>query len=265
MVNMVRFGLAVEFFYFLEVQVDMFRYFLVFIMFLFFCGPLFAVSEEAVDVGGKSLLVLFVVEGGPIVWYILIPVSVLTMFVVSVLCVSLKRSRLLAEGAAGEIVLAARRGNISGLEGREDIVSKVVWRVITKSKNIGADRKYMHELAKEALHEQALILLRKVEWCGIIGNVAPMVGLFGTVYGMIQAFDVLGAAGGQPRPDQLAAKISIALVTTFWGLLIAIPSLVVHGVFRSRIESVIGEAGVEVETVIGELFRGKTAGEKIEK
>jgi biopolymer transport protein ExbB len=238
----------------------MFRYLLLFFVLLIFCCPLFAAVDTAGD-DGNSLFGLFVVDGGPIVWYVLIPMSVAMMFVVAVLCFTLRRGSLLSDGIAGEIAIIAKvdkpAGLAEALSGRQDIVSKVISRVIAKSKHLDADKKYMHELSKEALHEQAVILLRKVEWCGIIGNVAPMVGLFGTVYGMIQAFNVLGVAGGQPRPDQLAAKISIALVTTFWGLLIAIPAIVIHGVFRSRIESVVGEAAVEVESVIGELFSEK--------
>lgn len=236
----------------------MLRYFLLFIIVLFFCGPLFGGVDTVGGGDGKSLFGLFVVGGGPIVWYVLIPMSVIMMFVVTVHCFTLRRGNLITDGVAGDIAMAARDDSADSLSnylsGREDIVSKVISRVIAKSKHFDADMKYMHELAREALHEQAILLLRKVEWCGIIGNVAPMVGLFGTVYGMIQAFDVLGVAGGQPRPDQLAAKISIALVTTFWGLLIAIPALVIHGVFRSRIESIVGEAAVEVESVVGELF-----------
>lgn len=239
----------------------MFRYLLLFFVVLIFCGPLFA----GVDAGGgdepKSLLGLFVVDGGPIVWYVLIPMSVVMMFVVVVLCFTLRRGSLISDGIVSDIAIMVKKNDADGLvqalSNREDVVSKVILRVLTKSKHLDADKKYMHELSKEALHEQALVYIRKVEWCGIIGNVAPMVGLFGTVYGMIQAFDVLGVSGGQPRPDQLAAKISIALVTTFWGLLIAIPALVIHGVFRSRIESIIGEAGLEVEAVIGELFRSQ--------
>jgi len=133
-------------------------------------------------------------------------------------------------------------------------------RVIRKSQHVKADRKYLHELASDALDEQIYLLLRKIEWCGIIGNVAPMVGLFGTVYGMIQAFDILGSAGGQPQSDQLAAKISIALVTTFWGLLIAIPSLLIHGIFRVRIESIAGEATVEIETLLTRLTPARDRG-----
>lgn len=241
------------------------KYLMLLFVVLFFPVSLFAGVGASGGADGKSLFALFVLGGGPIVWYVLIPMSVIMMFLVVVLCFTLRRSNLIADGVAGDIARAAKASNAESmadtLKGREDIISKVISRVITKSMHLQADKKYMHEIAREALHEQAVVLLRKVEWCGIIGNVAPMVGLFGTVYGMIQAFDVLGVAAGQPRPDQLAAKISIALVTTFWGLLIAIPALVIHGIFRSRIESVIGEAAVEVESVVGELFK-KVASDK---
>ncbi len=237
------------------------RYLLVVFVVSFFCCPLLAAADAPGSDDSRSLLSLFVIDGGPIVWYVLIPISILMMFVTSVLCLTLRRGSLLPDGIAEEISVAAKgakAGDLAGkLAGREDIVSKVIARIIVKSRHLDADKKHMHSLAGEALHEQALFLLRKVEWCGIIGNVAPMVGLFGTVYGMIQAFDVLGSAGGQPRPDQLAAKISIALVTTFWGLLIAIPALVIDGIFRSRVESIVGEAAVEVETLIGRLFKGR--------
>jgi biopolymer transport protein ExbB len=245
-----------------KVKAKMFLRILILVLFVsVFCCPLFAATDVTGSDDSRSLLSLFVIDGGPIVWYVLIPISILMMFVTCVLCLTIRRGNLLPDGIAEEISTAAKGAKAGELAeklaGREDIASKVIARVIVKSRHLDADKKHMHDLASEALHEQALFLLRKVEWCGIIGNVAPMVGLFGTVYGMIQAFDVLGVAGGQPRPDQLAAKISIALVTTFWGLLIAIPSLVIAGVFRSRVESIVAEAGVEIELLIGKLFRGR--------
>ncbi len=238
-----------------------YRIFLFILFVMFICSPLLAASDVAVSDDSRSLLSLFVIDGGPIVWYVLIPISVLMVFVTFVLCLTLRRNRLVPDGIADHIsadAKGAKAGELAKkLASSEDVVSKVIARVIVKSRHLDADKKHMHGLASEALHEQALFLLRKVEWCRVIGNVAPMVGLFGTVYGMIQAFDVLGSAGGQPRPDQLAAKISIALVTTFWGLLIAIPSLVIDGIFRSRVEAIVGEAGVEIEALIGKLFKGK--------
>ena len=102
----------------------------------------------------------------------------------------------------------------------------------------------------ESLQEQAMTLFRRIEWLNIIGNVSPMVGLFGTVLGIIKMFNSLALAGGQPHPSQLAGGISVALVTTFWGLLIAIPALTVHGFFQNRIETLVSEAAVEGETIL---------------
>ena len=87
----------------------------------------------------------------------------------------------------------------------------------------------------------------------IIGNVSPMIGLFGTVFGMIKLFNSIVIAGGQPRPEQMADGISIALVTTFWGLLVAIPALTLHCIFKNKIESIATEAVVEAEMIIVEI------------
>ena len=89
----------------------------------------------------------------------------------------------------------------------------------------------------------------------LIGNVSPMVGLFGTVFGMIKLFNTIVTAGGQPQPAQLADGISIALVTTLWGLFIAIPALAIHGVFRNRIETLASDAVTEAENIMPEIRR----------
>ena len=80
---------------------------------------------------------------------------------------------------------------------------------------------------------------------------------------MIKAFTILGSAGGQPRPDQLAEAISIALVTTFWGLLVAIPALFMHGFFRTRIESLVSEAALETEALLERLLEIGRLGPKL--
>ncbi|HLB73943.1 MAG TPA: MotA/TolQ/ExbB proton channel family protein, partial [Sedimentisphaerales bacterium] len=61
--------------------------------------------------------------------------------------------------------------------------------------------------------------------------------------------------GGQPQPVQLADGISVALVTTFWGLLIAIPALAVHGVFQNRIEALVNDAVMQAESIMPEIRR----------
>lgn len=91
--------------------------------------------------------------------------------------------------------------------------------------------------AEQRLTQDAQADLRRLEPLNIAGNVAPMVGLFGTVYGMILAFRQVVIAGGTPEPVALAAGIGTALTTTFWGLVVAVPALTSYGLLRSRLES----------------------------
>lgn len=119
----------------------------------------------------------------------------------------------------------------------------------------GAGHAAMLRAAESAAEELTLRRLRRVEPLGVIGNVAPMVGLFGTVYGIILAFRAIVSAGGAPDPVSLAAGIGTALVTTFWGLVVAIPALSAYAVIRGRIDGMTLEAAREAENLLG-LMRG---------
>lgn len=105
-----------------------------------------------------------------------------------------------------------------------------------------------------AADAEAARMLRGLEILNVLGNLGPMLGLFGTVYGMIVAFQEMVAAGGRPNPGQLAAGISTSLVTTFWGLVVAIPALAAYALLRSRIEGLVAE-GVQITARIIEPLR----------
>jgi len=89
--------------------------------------------------------------------------------------------------------------------------------------------------------QETTALQQRIGYLQLIGAVAPMLGLLGTVIGMINSFQVLGLAKGAARPDQLAEGISQALVTTCMGLTVAIPVLFFHNYFRNRVTR-IGQA-----------------------
>lgn len=113
---------------------------------------------------------------------------------------------------------------------------------------------------RAAEHEGEAALLRQmraIEPLSIIGNVAPMIGLFGTVYGMIVAFREIVASGGAPDAVGLAAGIGTALTTTFWGLVVAIPALTGHALLRNRAEGLVVEAIGEAERVVEVLGQRK--------
>lgn len=114
--------------------------------------------------------------------------------------------------------------------------------------------------AAEAMSDELVVgRMRRIEVLNVLGQVAPMVGLFGTVYGMIVAFFTIAQMGGTADPVALAGGIGTALVTTFWGLLVAIPALSAFAVVRNRIDAAGAEGAREVEQILAR-FRPSSAG-----
>ncbi|MBI1336020.1 MAG: MotA/TolQ/ExbB proton channel family protein [Phycisphaera sp.] len=108
----------------------------------------------------------------------------------------------------------------------------------------------MERALEETADAEITRLLRPLEYLNILGNISPMLGLFGTVYGMILAFQQLVSSGGKPDPAALAAGISTALVTTFWGLIVAIPALAAYALIRNKIDESTSEGILMVEDLI---------------
>ena len=109
---------------------------------------------------------------------------------------------------------------------------------------------------------ESTVLSRNLRGLGVIANLAPMLGLFGTVVGMIRAFDVISRAG-TGNPNLVAEGISEALLTTAAGLLIGIPALAAYHFFRSR----SGRLLFEMESIALALLQSLAAqsGESGEK
>ena len=102
--------------------------------------------------------------------------------------------------------------------------------------------------------EEAIKLHAKISWLSLIGNIAPLLGLLGTVSGMVKAFDTIASTGGQASPAELADGISQALLTTMFGLIVAIPVTAAFAFIRNRMVKTIIEVGAIVEDLF-ERFR----------
>jgi biopolymer transport protein ExbB len=111
---------------------------------------------------------------------------------------------------------------------------------------------------EDATAEQSARLFRKIEYLSVIGNIAPMVGLLGTVTGMIFAFQRVAATGGSAGAGELAEGIYQALVTTVGGLIVAIPSLGAFAVFRNRVDQLVAEAAYMAQHVFSPLKRKRS-------
>jgi len=108
----------------------------------------------------------------------------------------------------------------------------------------------MKEAMETALGEATAEQFRKIEYLNIIGNLGPLLGLLGTVLGMINAFAAMKAAGGNASPDQLAGGISQALAHTFMGLFLAIPCLACFGILRTIVDRLTVRGAMVAEELL---------------
>jgi biopolymer transport protein ExbB len=115
----------------------------------------------------------------------------------------------------------------------------------------------MREAAELAASEESASWFRKIDLLNVIGNLGPLVGLAGTVWGMILAFTSLGETGGQAGPAQLSLGISKALFHTLLGLCLAIPCLFAYGMLRNKLDKLCTRA-IVVASEIVEYLSSKT-------
>lgn len=129
-----------------------------------------------------------------------------------------------------------KQGRFAELRGYVEKDGSFLSRVLAAAFAQGSSRDSMREGAEMAASEQVAGWFRRIEPLNVIGNLGPLVGLAGTVWGMILAFTTLGQAGGQAGPSDLSLGISKALFHTLLGLCLAIPCLLVFGFYRSIVD-----------------------------
>lgn len=106
---------------------------------------------------------------------------------------------------------------------------------------------------RETQAEEAMQLEHKISYVSLIGAIAPMFGLLGTVSGMVSAFTVIAQSATQPKHHELASGISQALVTTLIGLWIAIPATACFSLFRNWLEQLNSDVDTEAVRLISKV------------
>jgi len=112
---------------------------------------------------------------------------------------------------------------------------------------------------QEAGDEEAMAVEHKLSYISLIAATAPMLGLLGTVQGMIASFKVIANSETAPKPKELADGISTALFTTMEGLVVAIPAIIAYGLLRNRASKLTFEVGLVSE---GLMSRFSTVGKR---
>ena len=108
----------------------------------------------------------------------------------------------------------------------------------------------MKEAMETAIGEQTAQRFRGIEYLNIIGNLGPLLGLLGTVLGMILAFRAMNSAGGNASPAQLAGGIATALMHTFLGLALAVPCLACFGILRTIVDRLTVRGALVAEELL---------------
>ncbi len=115
------------------------------------------------------------------------------------------------------------------------------------------------EAMQEIGEEENMKLDHRLSYIALIGTISPMIGLFGTVHGMINSFSVIAQSTTAPKPSELAAGISTALFTTLIGLAIAIPAIAAYTILKNKISQLVLEVGILSE---GLMARFQSVGDK---
>jgi len=205
---------------------------------------------------GKSMAEVLFLGGGVIGWIIWL-ISVATLALIITYLIQIRRANIMPALVQMQIQelfdQKQYREAIDLTSGEPSFLSYVVHAALADAAH---GYPSMERAMEEAAEERTTKLLRSIEWLNLIGNIGPMLGLLGTVWGMIRAFLKILEIGGMPDPGKLAGDIGIALVTTLLGLSVAIPALSVFAIMRNRIDALTSEAMVIGQQLIANFRPG---------
>ena len=193
--------------------------------------------------------------GWPI--YFLLAVSVIAVALIIERFMILRKEKIIPGGLLEKVLAAYQKQGVS-----EDMLEKLtqdspLGQVLASGlRNYRSSRDVMKDAIEEAGSAVAHELERFLTTLGTIATISPLMGLFGTVVGMIEIFGSQSPTGSNPQ--ELAHGISVALYNTGFGLVIAIPAMIFFRHFRGRVEGFVVEmeqqAAKLVDVVHGERF-----------
>jgi biopolymer transport protein ExbB len=214
------------------------------------------------QVGQKSLLDVYLV-GGSLMHFIL-ACSIGTIAGVVYCFISVNRRKMMPDTVHHSLVQCARRRDINGAwqlcESSPSAYARIVSPALLKINfdRDQANKSGMEQAAGEALDREESRQMLWINYLNVFATIAPMLGLLGTVTGMIASFDTLAA--GKSEPKDLAGGIGEAMITTAGGLIVGIPAMFFYFFFKNRLTTLMSEiqknASFVVDVLSGELTLG---------
>ncbi len=205
----------------------------------------------------RSLL-QYIEQGGPIGWIIIV-ISLVAIAMIGAQLFRIRRDKLAPPDLLADLRSLLGDGNIDGAitrcseEPGSSYLARVVGSGLARASRSAFGMLELRSSVDESGQLEVDRLYRLTDGIGLIASVAPMLGLLGTVVGMVGAFDAITLSDGPARPDELAGSISQALITTVLGLIVAIPSTAMYTFLRNRIDHLTTEIDEEIEEIISPL------------
>jgi biopolymer transport protein ExbB len=194
--------------------------------------------------------------GGILMWILLIMSIISLGIILERVTFFIRKEKAHNKSFKAEIILALAENNkekaIELCNDEKNSIGTSIRKFLSRCKD-GKDFHHYEQLIKEIEIEEIGKLETRLHILGIVGYIAPMIGLLGTVIGMIDAFTNLSKFGAGD-PAIVAGGISKALITTAAGLSIAIPSIVVYNLLNKKIESIEDEID-KIATSIIDIIR----------
>jgi biopolymer transport protein ExbB len=194
-----------------------------------------------------SFFHVYILGGGGIGFLFLLPIELLSIATVAAVIehfVTLQRDKLVPPEIVVELETLLDEEQyeeaINLCEASKNYLTNIVGAAIA---HVGDGYDAMKSAATSACDEENIKLIHKISWLSLFGNIGPMMGLFGTVVGMVSAFSTIAQSTGSPSPQELANGIFTALVTTVWGLMVAIPAMGFFYVFKMKVQRMAFELG----------------------
>lgn len=191
-------------------------------------------------------------DAGGVIGYVIIAISIVMVALIFQHLLTVRRNVLMPTDLAEQVHGFLARGQYAEAEEACRARPSVLARMLGAGlEEVRLGYAAVEKAMEDAAVEQAARLLRRVEYLSTIGTIAPMVGLLGTVWGMILAF-LEFESKANPQVSELAPGIYRALVTTLLGLMVAVPALAFYSIFRNRIDERMAETALLAEHVFAD-------------
>ena len=191
--------------------------------------------------------------GWPI-WFLLLA-SIISVALIIERATTLRGAKIVPPGLLQGVLAEVQQNRVSDAYLQTLEAGSPLGRVLAAGlRNVKSSRDVMREAIEESGRGVAHELERFLTTLGTIASISPLMGLFGTVVGMIEIFG--SATAGGNNPQQLAHGISVALYNTGFGLIIAIPSMIAYRHFRAAVDSFLIEMEQQAVKLV-ELVHGE--------